>query len=53
MFYGKGQLKRFWKKEKERYIWLMEQSIAKSTVKKYKELVAICDTTLKELEGNN
>ena len=52
MLYGKGQLKRFWRKEKERYLYLLEQSIAKSMVAKYKKLVAVCDSTLKELEGN-
>ena len=52
MFYGKGQLKRFWKKERERYLYLLEQSVAKSMVAKYKKLVTVCDSTLKKLEGN-
>ena len=45
------QQKRFWRKERERYLYLLGQSIAKSAIIKFKKLIKICDNTLAELGG--
>ena len=49
--YTKRQQKRFWRKERERYLYLLGQSVAKNTIIKLKKLIKICDVTLEELGG--
>ena len=51
MYYTKRQQRNFWRKERERYLYLLGQSVAKSAIIKFKKLIKICDTTLQELGG--